>query len=64
MSAGTRRTLQYLRVVLCISGLESDKLQIQRTAEVHRGDNVPTDAQLSENRATAAEGAALCSNLL
>lgn len=59
VSAGTRRTLQYLRVVLCVSGLEGDKLQIQRTAEVHGGDNVPADTQLSENRPTAAEGAAL-----
>ena len=31
----------YLRVVFSISGLKSDELQVQRTTQVHGGDNVP-----------------------
>lgn len=41
-----RRTHGYLWVVLCISRLEGDKLQIQGAPQVDRGDNVPASQQL------------------
>lgn len=39
---------QYLWVVLGVSGLQGDELQIQRTAQIHRGDNVPAQEAKQE----------------
>lgn len=39
---------QYLWVVLCVSGLQGDELQIQRTAQIHRGDDVPAQEAKQE----------------
>lgn len=39
---------QYLWVVLGVSGLQGDELQIQRTAQIHRGDDVPAQEAKQE----------------
>lgn len=37
----TGSTSAYLGVILCVSGLEGDKLEVQRAPKVHCGDDVP-----------------------